>query len=70
MTKVYDEPSNVSAERGEVIVNGPDGVDVSLTPDAAAETSDRLLAAAAQAEGQQVEQRRIEEERATLHLKG
>lgn len=66
MTKVYDEPSKVSAECGEVQVDGPDGVEVSLTPDAAAETSDRLLAAAATAEGQRAEVRRQSEERKTL----
>lgn len=39
--RIYDEASHVSAEDGEVIVDGPDGVAVSLTPRAAAETSDR-----------------------------
>lgn len=70
MTKVYDEPSNVEAVEGEVEVNGPDGVAVSLTPDAAAETSDRLLAAAATAEGQRIEVHRQSEERKTLRLQG
>ena len=69
MPKVHDEPSSVEAVDGEVEVNGPDGVAVSLTPDAAAETSDRLLAAAAQAEGQRVEERRQSEERKGLRLK-
>jgi hypothetical protein len=40
--KIHDTPSEVSAEEGEVIVDGPDGVAVSLTPDAAIETSERL----------------------------
>jgi hypothetical protein len=48
------EASKVEAEGGEVIVDGPDGVDVRLTPDAAAETSDRLLDAAAMAQGQKL----------------
>lgn len=58
--KVYDEPSEVDAKGGTVVVDGPDSVDVRLTPDAAAETSDRLLFAAAKARGQQLqeEQRR------------
>jgi len=53
----YDEPSEVTAEEGEVLVNGPDGVAVSLTPEAADETSQRLLYAAAEAKGQQVGRR-------------
>lgn len=50
--RIYDEPSVVEAEDGNVVVDGPDGVAVLLTPDAAAETSDRMLAAAAEAQGQ------------------
>ena len=49
---LFDEPSEVSAEQGEVVVDGPDGVAVSLTPEAAAETSDRLLDGATKAAGQ------------------
>lgn len=45
----YDVPSDVCAEEGEVIVEGPGGVAVSLTPDAAQETGRRLVEAAAQA---------------------
>ncbi len=63
--QLHDAPSTVTAEGGEVLVDGPDGVAVSLTPDAAAETSDRLLHAAAQAQGQIIEnQRLIDEQRA------
>ena len=36
--KAYDSPSEVSVENGEVLVDGPNGVAVSLTPDAAVET--------------------------------
>ena len=54
--KSYDEPSEVTAEDGAVLVDGPDGVAVTLTPDAAAETSDRLLIGAAKAQGQKLEQ--------------
>ncbi|MBU0644934.1 MAG: hypothetical protein KKA78_17265 [Alphaproteobacteria bacterium] len=43
--KPYDQPSDVAAEEGEVIVDGPDGVAVSLTPEAAVETSHRMLEA-------------------------
>ena len=50
----HDEPSEVDAEEGEVIVDGPDGVAVSFTPEAADETSDRLLKGAAKARGQQL----------------
>ena len=52
--KAYDTPSKVSAEDGEVMVDGPDGVAFSLTPDAAAETSDRMLEQAAIARGQEL----------------
>jgi hypothetical protein len=53
--EIHDQPSEISAEQGEVMVDGPDGVAVSLTPDAAAETSQRLLFGAAQARRQKVE---------------
>jgi hypothetical protein len=52
--KVYTEPSKVEAKGGNVIVDGPDGVAVRLTPEAAVETSDRLLWGAAEAQGQRV----------------
>jgi len=48
-TRPYDRPSAVSAEKGEVQVDGPDGIAVSLTPDAAEETARRLIVAAAEA---------------------
>lgn len=50
--KIYDTPSDVSARDGVVTVEGPDHVDVRLTPDAAVETSDRLLHGAMKARGQ------------------
>jgi len=53
-SRTYDEPSVIGAEQGEVIVDGPDGVAVSLTPDAAIETSERLLDGALTARGQQL----------------
>ena len=52
MTKVHDEASKVAAEGGFILVNGPDGVAVALTPEAAADTSDRLLEGATLAAGQ------------------
>ena len=50
--ELYDEPTKVSAKDGEVILDGPDGVDVKLTPNAARKTSDRLLDGALKAQGQ------------------
>jgi hypothetical protein len=54
MTKdeVYSEPSEVKAVEGNVEVDGPDAVDVALTPEAAEETSERLLGEALKARGQ------------------
>lgn len=49
---IYDEPSDVDAEDGAVVVCGPDAVDVHLTPEAALETSDRLTNGAMKARGQ------------------
>lgn len=52
--RVYDEPSEVDAEEGQVIVDGPDGVAVTMTARAASTTSDRLLFASAKAQGQKL----------------
>ena len=52
--KVHDEASRVDAEDGVVAVDGPDGVAVRMTPDAASATSDRLLRGAIEARGQQL----------------
>lgn len=52
--KIYEEPSDVSADEGVVSVKGPDAVDVRMTPEAAGETSDRLLHGAMKAQGQKV----------------
>jgi membrane peptidoglycan carboxypeptidase len=54
MPELFDEATKVTAKHGDVVLDGPDGVDVALTPDAALTTSDRLLDAAAEARGQQV----------------
>jgi hypothetical protein len=50
--ELFDEPTQVTAKNGEVILDGPDGVDVKLTPEAARETSTRLWDGAAKAKGQ------------------
>lgn len=52
--KIYDEPTEVTAKDGNVVLDGPDGVDVSVTPEAAEETSNRLFDAAAEARGQEI----------------
>ena len=49
---VFAQPSEVNAEEGDVLVEGPDGVAVSLTPEAAEETARRLVDAAAEARRQ------------------
>ena len=50
--KVYDESSDVTAEDGVVSVDGPDSVEVKLTPEAAEEISNQLLEGAMKARGQ------------------
>lgn len=57
MGNPFDEPSHVEAVDGEVVVDGPDGVAVSLTPDAAMATADRLADAAVEAHGQRLMKR-------------
>ena len=49
---IHSRPSDVTAEEGAVCVKGPDAVDVKLTPEAAEETSDRLVDGAVTARGQ------------------
>ena len=48
---IYNEPSKVKADEEVVNVEGPDDVDVAMTPEAAQETSDRLLHGAMTARG-------------------
>ena len=50
--EIYDEPSIVTAEDGAVAVTGPGKVKVRLTPDAAEETSNRILEGSMKARGQ------------------
>lgn len=40
------EPGDATADQGQVLLDGPDGVAVSMTPDAARKTGERLIAAA------------------------
>ena len=55
--KTHGEPGKVAAEGGDVSVDGPDGVAVTLTPDAAVETSYRLLESGLEGQGQQLDAR-------------
>ena len=64
--KVYDEPSDAEAVDGNVALMGPNGVSAMLTPEAAAETSDRLLKSAMFAQGQRAEGERKAKERSAL----
>lgn len=49
---IHDEPSSVDALDGHVRAEGPDDVDVRMTPEAAEETADRLTDQAVVARGQ------------------
>jgi len=49
---VYPDASEVDAVDGAVEMNGPDNVDIAMTPEAAEETSDRLTDQAVKARGQ------------------
>ena len=46
----FETPSEVTAVKGEVHVDGPDGIAFVMMPEAAAETGRRLLAASAEAQ--------------------
>ena len=58
----FDTPSETDAVDGEVVLRGPDGVALSMTPEAAEETGRRLLQAAASA--------RRQRDGPSLHLDG
>lgn len=47
------KPGSVSTENGQVMLDGPDGVAVAMTPEAALETGRRLIAAAERANATQ-----------------
>ncbi len=48
----HREASDVVAEEGNIIIEGPDGVAVTMSPDAAEETARRLLRAVSEARGE------------------
>ena len=50
--KVHDEPSEVFAEAGVVALKGPGELQVRFTPEAAEETSNRILEGSMKARGQ------------------
>ena len=52
------QASQVAAEHGSVIVDGPDGVAITMSPDAAEETARRLMEAVDEARRQDKEPRR------------
>lgn len=54
MAKAQDEPSEVAASNGRVLMDGPGGLAVTFTPKAARETGRRLGAASDEAERQPV----------------
>lgn len=60
--QLFGKASDVSSDDGQVLVDGPDGVDVALTPEAAEETGDRLIEHAASAAGQR-RMKRMEDEK-------
>ncbi|CAN5464586.1 hypothetical protein BH09PSE4_BH09PSE4_20490 [soil metagenome] len=50
--KPYREPTEATAEGGEVMLDGPDGLALSLTPDAAHRSAKAISEAAIKAEMQ------------------
>jgi putative intracellular protease/amidase len=50
--QIYAEAGKAIAEEGLVFLDGPDGIAISLTPDAAEETGRELIRAAAEARDQ------------------
>ncbi|HEY8592649.1 MAG TPA: hypothetical protein VIL42_07270 [Sphingomicrobium sp.] len=50
--KIYDTASDVHADDGAVSVEGPDGVSVQLTPEAAEKTANALAEGVVVARGQ------------------
>lgn len=50
--ETYAKPSDVVAEEGRVLVDGPDSVDVAMTPEAAIESCDRMIEEGMRANGQ------------------
>ena len=48
----FDRPGVATAEQGQVLLDGPDGVAIALTPDAAEATGRSLVSAASDARDQ------------------
>lgn len=48
----FDQGGTAVAEEGLVLLDGPDGVAIALTPDAAEQTASQLVAAAREARDQ------------------
>jgi hypothetical protein len=48
----FDEPGHACAEEGHVVLDGPDGIAITLTAEAAVTTGERLIAAGEQARRQ------------------
>lgn len=49
----HDKPTQATAEQGVVMLDGPNGIALSMTPDAAQKSADRIRAAANEAFDQQ-----------------
>lgn len=51
--KVHHEAGKATAEKGEIMLDGPGGVSVSMTPDAASQTAGELDRAAQEGRSQE-----------------
>lgn len=51
-TKPYNDAGVASAEEGQVVLDGPDGIAITMTADAAFKTGESLIAAAREAKEQ------------------
>jgi len=52
MAKLHSDAGKAVAERGQVLLDGPDGIAIALTPDAAKVMGHKLIRAAAEARSQ------------------
>jgi hypothetical protein len=52
---VFEDAGRAFAEGGQVLLDGPDGISISLTPDAAEGTAQALMDAASRARSQLAE---------------
>jgi hypothetical protein len=57
--ELFNEATEIEAVDGNVELDGPDGVDVALTPEAAEETADRMFRASAMAAVQRTLNRKL-----------